>query len=137
VDELGNAGVSAAIAIAGFAIILGSVFSLTGLLIGSALMIGGYASATMLLENFDKNKKNLEEQYKNQVADTLVKGGLMMVPKGISNAPTHINFMGYGLFKPAFYAAITAREQIAPDEASLTETDRLRESIDSAIGISR
>ena len=131
VDDGVNSGISAGVASAGFTIVLASVFSLGGLLIGGSMMAAGVYYAY----NYSQQNVGIQSRVEGQVKAIMEGAMRMNAPQGFYenaiNDDTHKNFMLKGLIKPLAYSAVTLGEQLAPDQESSDKVDELRGQLDT------
>lgn len=137
VDDGVNSGISAVVAVTGFSVVLASVFSLAGLLIGGTMMAAGIYYAYSYSQQNVGASARIQAQVKSIMEGAVGMTARQGFYENVINPETHKNFMLKGLIKPLAYSAVTLGEQLAPDEQIAKNVDEVREQLDSAFRMIR
>jgi hypothetical protein len=130
VDNGVNSALSATVAVIGFSIMLASVFSLAGFIIGGALLVGGSLAAY----NYSQHNVDVGARMELQFQTIITGATRMSSPCGFYESifdETHKNFMIKGLIKPLAYGAVTLMEHAAPNEVTGEKVDGYRSNLEA------
>lgn len=133
IDNVMNAAIAGSIALTGLTIILTSTFSLAGLLIGGAMLVGGGLSAYSYALQVQNLGIQLEKSEKNNQDAMNAMLNKMSTYESTISDDNHKSFLMRGIVMPFLYYGITAQEQFSPDENTTKQAENDRKRIDQFV----
>ena len=134
VDSGGNTAISLAIAVAGMVVVLASVFSLAGVVIGTALLAAGLWGVSSQLDkaiaSINQIPKAMEQCQRSMAA-------LLQKSQSLFDSENNREFIVSSVLAPVMYGALTMGEQLSFDEKMAQKISDARVSADSQFVLSR
>ena len=133
-DNSIDCAIAAGVVLTGLVVILSSLFSLVGFLIGATLLVGGAYEI-----NRDLSKIRVGEDQIKKAVDLQQESGLAVYNnKSIMDKTIYSkNYKKYflqGIIKPIFYTPVTMLEQIVIEPAAVNQAKNLRQCGNSIFG---